>query len=168
MVIELILDAIRKRRSIREFLEKKIPDEKIMELIIAAEFAPSARHNHAIEYVVVKEQLLKDKLYEITEQQFVKEAPILIVPVTDTTKTNWPASDLSVATENIFLQAAHEGLGAVWNNIRPENVGKVREILGIPKNFTLINLIPIGIPKKNEAPHEDPELSKKKIHHDGW
>ena len=93
MVIKEILN----RRSVREYKSEQIPEEYLIEIIKAGQFAPSAKHNKAIEFIVIRDQETKDKIFEIVGQDFVKEAPVLIIPVTDTTKTNCPVQDLSVA-----------------------------------------------------------------------
>jgi len=172
----MILHAIKNRRSVREYKSKLVSDKDILEIIKAAQFAPSARHNMAVEFIVIKEQKTKEAICEIinanrqfkTNQDYVKNVPVLLIPVTDKNKTEMPIQDLSVASENIFLQAAVLGLGTVWKNIWPEIEEEMKKLLGLPINFTLINIIPIGYPQEKIEPHSDKDFSQKKIHYEKW
>ena len=161
----MIIDEIRKRRSVREFKEKKVDDSIINEIIKAGQFAPTAMNNKAVEFIVVRDQKTKDELFKICGQDFVRKAPVLIVPATDTTKTSCPVKDLSVATENMFLQATALGLGTVWKNISNSSQEKeLKNLLGIPEKFKVINIIPVGYPKVKPSPHVDRDFSEQKLH----
>jgi len=166
MVIKEILN----RRSVREYKPDPIPDQYLIEIIKAGQFAPTARHNQAVEFIIVKNQETKDEIFGIVGQDFVKEAPVLIISVTDTTKTNCPVQDLSVASENMFLQATTFGLGTVWKALKPEfeEVEKIKKLLGIPKQYTAINIIPVGYPKNKSESHTDKDFDNKKIHKEKW
>ena len=166
MVIKEILN----RRSVREYKSEQIPEEYLIEIIKAGQFAPSAKHNKAIEFIVIRDQETKDKIFEIVGQDFVKEAPVLIIPVTDTTKTNCPVQDLSVASENMFLQAVALGLGTVWKALKSEfnEAEKIKKLLGIPKQYTAVNIIPVGYPKNKPEPHTDKDFDTKKVHKEKW
>lgn len=168
----MTLEAIAKRRSVREYKSDPVADEDLDEIIKAAQFAPTAHGNAAVEFVVIRHQATKDKLFEITtaqiRQEYVREVPVILVPVTDTRKAALPVQDLAVASENIFLEAAGRGLGTVWKNIYPEQVSQVKALLGIPENFTLVNVIPVGYPKEPPAPKSDRDFDRKKIHPEKW
>lgn len=116
----MMLKAIKDRRSVREYKSNPVSDEDILEIIKAGQFAPSAKNNRAIEFIVVKSQITKNKLCEIMGQEFIKKAPVLIIPLANPKKSAAPIQDLSVASENIFLQAASTSLGTVWKNVWPD------------------------------------------------
>ena len=163
MVIKEILN----RRSVREYEKRDVPQESILEIIKAGQFAPRAHGNQAVEFLVIKNQETKDKIFNLVGQEFVKEAPVLIIPIADLTKTICPVEDLSAASENMLLEATALGLGSVWKAIKGQEE-KIKELLGIPKNFTLINLIPIGYPKEKTSPYSDKDFDEKKIHYEQW
>lgn len=165
----MVLKEIQNRRSIRDYSEKEVPEEYILEIIKAGQFAPSAHNNQAREFIIVKDKNTKEKIFEIVGQEFVKEAPVLIIPVTDETKTNCPVEDLAVASENMFLQATALGLGTVWKAMPNKDCEKrVKEILGIPDNFLVINIIPVGYPKEKVEPHKEGDFDQSKIHFERW
>jgi nitroreductase len=169
MVIKEILN----RRSVREYKKKAVPQRHIIEIIKAGQFAPTAHNNRAIEFVVVRNQKTKDNIFGIVGQEFVKKAQVLIIPAIDKEKTVMPVQDLSVASENMFLQATALGLGSVWKSIswkgvRPKAEEKIKKLLGIPKQYIAINIIPVGYPKEKPEPHTNKDFDDKKIHKERW
>jgi len=154
----------------REYEEKAVSEEDIIEIIKAGQFAPTANNNQAVEFIVVRDQQTKDKIFEIVGQEFIKEAPILIIPVSDTTQTNCSVQDLSIASENMFLQATALGLGTVWKALKAEDAEeeKIKKLLGIPEQYMAINIIPVGYPKEKPISHADKDFNVKKIHHEKW
>ncbi len=164
----MIIKEIKNRRSIREYKSDSVSENDILEIIKAAQIAPSANGNHSLEIIIVKNQEMKNKIFGVVGQEFVKEAPVLIAPVTDVNKSDVPIQDIAVASENMFLQAKALGLGTVWKHIREEWAAKIKALLNIPENFLLINIIPIGYPKEIQAAHSEEEFDKNKIHNEKW
>jgi len=166
----MVIKEISNRRSVREYLEKEVIDKDIIEIIKAGQFAPTARNNRAVEFVVVENQKTKDEIFEIVGQEFVKQAKVLIIPVTDTTKTNCSVQDLAVASENMLLQATALGVGSVWKNLKSEfkEAEQIKKLLGIPERYMAINIIPLGYPKEKPLPHDDNDFDAGKIHREKW
>jgi nitroreductase len=162
----MIIKEILNRRSVREYKTDPVPEEKIVEIIKAGQFAPSARNIRALDFIIVKDQKTKEDIFKIVGQEFVKEAPVLIVPICDTSKTDFSIQDLSAASENMFLQATCLGLGTVWKNIRPEWEEGVKKIIGIPKQYKAMNIIPLGYAKSKPEPYTDNNFDNKKLHYE--
>lgn len=157
------------RRSVRSYKSTPVKKEDIIEIIKSAQYSPSGRHSRAWEFIIVNDKKEKDEIYNLIGQEFIKEAPVLIVPTVDTKKTNLGMQDLAIASENIFLQAAQLGLGTVWKNLDIEWASKVKKILGIPDHFLVINIIPLGYPKEDVNPHnEKDDFESSKIHWGKW
>lgn len=166
----MIIKEIIQRRSVREFKKIPVPDEIILELIKAAQFAPTSRDNRSVEFIIIKSKATREKIFQlaIPEQEFVKQAPLLVVPVTNPTKTNQPVQDLSIASENIFLQATSLGLGSVWKNMKPPVAVEIKKLFGIPEQYLIINVIPLGYPKETPPPHTDEDFDEERIHNEKW
>jgi nitroreductase len=126
--------------------------------------------NRAVEYVVIRDPALRNQLHDLLEpkQHFVRDAPALIVPVTDSSKTIVPTEDLSVAMAFMMVQATGLGLGSVWKYVMPEQRDAVRTLLGIPEGRVVLAVMPIGVPAAKANPHHDSEFSSARIHHDRW
>ncbi len=79
-----VLEAIHRRRSIRRFQDREVPQETIRELLEAARLAPSASNLQTWKFKVVTDQKLRRKLREAAfDQKFVERAPVVIVACAD-------------------------------------------------------------------------------------
>jgi nitroreductase len=166
-----VKDAINKRRSIRKWQNKEIPEEAIKELLEAARRAPSAKNVQSHKYFIARGKI-KSELVEggAFKRPFVGEAPLIIVCCAD--PSEYPESvevdespehyayiDLSIAASFLTLRATELGLGTVF--IAWIYREKIREILGIPEKYIIPFVIPIGYPDEN--PPEKPRKNLNEI-----
>ena len=117
-----VKEAISKRRSIRKYQRKEVPLDLIRELIDAARLAPSGSNAQPCRYYLVKDKETREKLKEnqIFEQDFVYQAPVLIVCCSDLQSyrqgiKGWSEENENRATEgplNRFGLSGSEGDGA--------------------------------------------------------
>ncbi len=163
-----LVPAILRRRSVREYSNKAVSDALVLQVLQAAEFAPSAHDAHVARYLVVRDAAVKNRLFTVTQQEAVRDAPVVLVFAFDSRKSGYALQDLSVASENAFLQAAALGLGTVWINLVPADGEKVKALLGVPKHFAVINLIPLGFPEKKVPPHVESDFDARKIRLEKW
>lgn len=159
-----MIEEIVKRRSIRKYKSDVPSNEDIVEIIKAAQFAPSARGGRPWEFYVIKNKEVKNKLSQSLGEEFIAQAPVLIIPCADSNKTGMPIQDLSIASMNIFLQATNFNLGTVWKNVPEEKMEEIKQIIGIPENFIVINLIPVGYPAEEIPVHSSADFDSSKIH----
>jgi nitroreductase len=151
-----LFQAIRSRRSVRSFQERDVEDEKLERVLEAARLAPSARNLQDWRFVVVKDPERRRMLAEASKNQsFVGEAPVVIAAcgtMPDYVMTcGQKAStvDITIAVDHMTLAAAAEGLGTCWIGAFYEE--RVKEILGIPSNVSVVALLPLGYPAEAEA-----------------
>ncbi len=79
-----ILKAVRERRSIRDFQKKEIPDELLDKLMEALIWAPSAGNLQARKFYFVKNEKMRKMIATAAlNQNFIAEAPLVIVGCTD-------------------------------------------------------------------------------------
>ena len=161
-----VIEAIRKRTSVRKYKDKKIPEDMLMELIEAARLAPSGNNTQPWKFKIISDpdeiELLKDN--DIFKQDFVYTAPALILCCADPSKypshelddsNNMRAiRDLGIASQNLVLRATELGLGICY--VGWMNKPKVKELLKIPKEYIAPYVITVGYPA------EDPVERKKK------
>lgn len=145
-----VLEAIRKRYSCRSYKEKEIEREKLNQLLEAARLAPSAKNLQDWRFVVVTDKEKKQKLAQAANNQsFLEEAGAIIVACTNSDylmRCGQPAGviDVAIALEHICLQATELGLATCWiGAFYPE---KVKPIVGIPADITVVELLAIGYP----------------------
>lgn len=84
----MLLDLIKNRKSVREYLDKKIPQEDLMKILQAGYYAPSWMNSQPWKFIAVENQQTKDLLCELSgNQPHVKNAAALIVCIAD--KNGW-------------------------------------------------------------------------------
>jgi len=141
-----VLEAIRDRRSIRRYHRKDIPDEKLMQVLEAGRWAPSAHNSQPRKFIVVKNEKVRRELAQIaTYGSFLAEAPVAIAVVIDPSSSNHPVEDGAAATQNMLLAAHAIGLGSCWIGAYGSGYeDRARQILGVSGDKRLLSLISLG------------------------
>jgi len=169
-----MLTAIRKRRSIRQFKNQKVPDSILEEILKAASFAPSARNTKAWEFIIIKNKETRDKLAQMKPHStFANLAPVILILCSK----DWDywIEDLSIVVENIYLECTNQGLGTCCIQVRgcktfdqTDCEEYVKNLLNIPKEYRILCIMPIGYPDEQMPEHSDDEFNKEKIHYEKW
>ncbi len=150
-----VLNTIKYRRSIRSFLEKKIPDEIINKIIESLIWAPSAGNLQARKFFFVSNQKIKREIAKAAlNQTFISEAPLVIVGCVDKNKIYprygergvelYAIQDVACSITNAMLVAFENGLGTVWIGAFRED--EVSEILNLPEYLRPVVILPVGYP----------------------
>jgi nitroreductase len=167
-----ILDVISKRYSCRNYQDKSIEQEKLNEIFEAARQAPSARNLQDWRFVVVTEKNLKLKVAQATNRPevFAKAGAIIAACSIseDVMKCGQKVGpiDVSIALEHIALQATQLGLASCWiGSFEPK---MVRQLLGIPENVSIIELMTIGYPTDNKGRESNREPIEKIVCYEKW
>ena len=151
-------EAIKGRRSIRNFKPDKVSKKDVERLIEAAVSAPSAGNIQPWELVVARKPEIRRKLVEAAYgQSFIEEAPVVIVVCANEDrssqrygirgKTLYCLQDTAAATQNMLLTAYSLGLGTCWVGAFKED--EVREALSIPMGIRPVAIVPVGYPGKS-------------------
>lgn len=170
-ILELI-EAILNRRSVRKYKNKNIEDDKIMNLLKAAMYAPSARNYQPWHFIVISEREVLDKVPAVHPYaEMIYGAPLAILICGDRKlepMDEYLAIDCAAAIQNILLTAHDLDLGAVWLGVyhRSERMRGLSELVGLPDNVIPVSLVVVGYPDENI---EKPERFKKeRIHYNSW
>ena len=150
-----VLEAIKDRRSVRTFTDKKVSEEDIRRLLEAARWAPSAGNTQPFEMVLVKASETKQKLSEVAlNQTLIQKASIVIAVCADVIRSSrgygmrgeqlYNIQDTAAATENILLAAQELGLTTCWIGAFHEK--KVAKIINAAKSVKPLAIIPVGYP----------------------
>jgi len=149
-------EAIRERRSVRKWLEKKIPEKTINQLIDAASWAPSSCNRQAVKILAVQEKEGREFLGRITNGGvgFAHKAPLLLLFMADSrvyslpVERHTPHLDCAAAIQNLLLKAHELGLGAVWLNwcLNQKSEAETYKRFKIPAYFTICSLVAAGYP----------------------
>ena len=147
-----VMEAIRKRVSVRSFLDRPVEEGKLKLIMEAARLAPSVRNIQEWIFIVIKDKTMRQKIMQAAKNQaFVGEAPVVIAccaTITDYKMTCGQLAypiDLAIAITHMVLEATELGLGTCWVGAFFED--KVKEILGIPKDVCVVELLALGYAK---------------------
>ena len=148
------MNALAGRRSIRSYKEEPVSKDLILDLIKAAETAPSAGNIRARKYVVVTNtQMRKALAVAAYGQSQVETAPLLIVICADVPRSSgrygdrgslYSIQDAAAATMCLLLAAYDLGLGACWNGAFDDQI--VRDALNLAKDVLPVAILSIGWP----------------------
>lgn len=139
-----------RRRSVRKFSPKEVPDKDIEEIIGAAALAPTARNIQPWEFLVVSN---KDTLKEIARLAspngaFIAGAPACIAVFCQETK--YYLEDGCAATTQALLCATSLGLGTCWvAGDKKDYCENIRQLLSVPPAYKLVSLIALGYPAES-------------------
>jgi len=147
-----IYEAIAFRKSVREFIDKDIPEEVLTRLLEGARMAASASNRQEWRYIVVrKPETIEQLSLAAFGQAHVRQAPVVLACCAETDEHIMPCGqqsypiDVAIATTHITLCAAAEGLGTCWIGAFSED--QVKEVLNIPSQIRVVVLMPVGYPR---------------------
>jgi len=154
-----LLDLLKHRKSVREFLDRPVERDKIITCLEAARLAPSECNSQPWRFIIVDDRQLKDRLCDAafggiySMNSFCKTAPVMVVVISEKSKfiarigemfrgTKYYLIDIGITCEHFVLQAEDLGLGTCW--IGWFNERGVKSTLGIPQRKKIDMLIALG------------------------
>jgi nitroreductase len=167
-----VMEAIRLRRSIRSYADRPVEEEKLNRVLEAGRLAPSAANRQEWRYVVVREKGTREKLMKAAKNQtFVAEAPVVIAACAETDdhvmscgQLCYPI-DVAISMDHMTLKAVEEGLGTCW--IGAFYADEVKQILGIPEDTHVVELLTLGYPEDVPPPRARKFLNEI-VHYEKW
>lgn len=170
-------DLLKTRRSIRKYQPRPVEEEKIKKITTAALMSPASKRSNPWEFVVVDDSEMMKKLAECRQHgsKLLENSPLGIVVIADTNKSDVWIEDASIAALVIQLQAHDLGLGSCWVQVyqreKDENTSAesyIRQLLNIPDNYAVLNVVSIGYPDEDRKPYDEEKLPYDKIHRGGY
>lgn len=169
-----VADAIDRRRSIRRFKNKEIPQGMLKEVLRAGHMAPSAGNLQARDFIIIQDNAVKELLsMAALNQYFMMSAPACIVVCASVSRSSarygkrgelYAVQDASAAIMNMMLMAQDLGLGTCW--IGAFNEPAVAHLLELPSGVRPVALISIGYP--DESPEVPPRMGEATEHWGKW
>jgi nitroreductase len=155
LVKNFMYEKIKRRRTIRKFLQKAIPKEVLLKCVDAARLSPSGVNFQPLRFVIVNDQKMLKKVfgtlswavylpdYYPSEDEMPQAYIVLLVDKNGRT----PIHDASIASMSISMVAYDEGLGScIMASIDRE---KLRELLNVPEDLTIELVVALGYPAEN-------------------
>lgn len=180
-----LFQAIRERRSCRDFDPRPVEEEKLWSVIEAGGWAPSVMNLQPWRFLVVKNPEVKRRIKDSAELtrrylfeasgwkwvskysvDFLEQAPVLIGVVGDPKNTGGDAflagrgegyaMSCCAAVQNMLLAAHAMGLTTLWYTLYEKD--KIKEILDIPAGLDLVSIVVLGYAAK-----EPPAVRRKPV-----
>ncbi|MBW2328484.1 MAG: nitroreductase [Deltaproteobacteria bacterium] len=156
-----VFDAIRNRRSIREFTDQPVTRDLLQQIITAGIWAPSGLNNQPWRFVIIRDHEIKSKLALLTHYaHIVHGSPALIAVYLDQKKMYDSVKDHQAAgacIQNMLLTAHELGLGAVWLGQILKNKNRVNDVLQLSNQYDLMAILAFGYPKhRNQQSRRQP------------
>lgn len=168
----MLIDLLRKRRSIRKYESRPVEQEKIDLLMEAALRSPSSRGFNPWEFVVVTDPDILVRLAKTKPHgaSFLANAPLGIAVCADPEKSDVWVEDVAIAAIILHLAATDLGLGSCWIQLRKRNYDNdqsageyAARVLGLEKGKTVSAILAIGYPAQQLKPHSKESLFYEKV-----
>ena len=161
-----VLDTIRFRRTVRQFMNKEIPDSVLQQILEAGRLTHTEKNMQDVSFFVLKKE--KSNLEQLAVNLFRKLKPFVNlfspmsrrVGITDSSFFfNAPeviviASSSSIngalAAQNMEFAAEANGLGVLYSGfftMAANSSRKIKKILDLPKGKKVITTLVLGYPK---------------------
>jgi nitroreductase len=175
-------DVVHRQRACRDFADLPLDDDDIARVLDAATFAPSAENRQPWEFIVVRDDALRNTIHELAVRAWqgggrdfsatrlpaslladvdhgiagggYRAAPVVVVVCADTQRGH-PAtvgSSIFPATQNLLLAATALGLGSALTTITTGFADELRELLALPAHLTPQAVVPLGHPSRPLGP----------------
>ena len=153
-------DAIKLRRSVRNFQAKPIAKDDIIKLIAAAHLAPTARNIQPWEFIVISNKDTREKIASLAENgRFISQAPVCVAVLCKDTK--YYLEDGCAATVNLMLSATDLGIDSCWvAGDKKPYCQEIKQILNVGEDFKLVSLVALGYKRDNVSAPRKRDLNE--------
>ncbi|MFW5645560.1 MAG: nitroreductase family protein [Bacteroidota bacterium] len=165
-------DIILSRRSIRKYKNQAVEQEKINEILKAAQYAPSAVNKQPWYFILIDNKSLFEKIMEIhPNANMLSTADKAILVCGDENLQHgegyWIA-DCGAATQNILLSAHSLGLGSCWIGVYPreQRMKAIAELFALPAEVKPFAIVSLGYPDEQKSFPE--RFDQRKVFKNRW
>lgn len=164
-----LFQAITGRRSIRKYKPTPVEPAKIKQVINMARLAPSWKNLQCWRFLVLTDADRRAALVnafpdENPGKKAIAAAPCIILVCADPSESGvengmeYFMADAAIAFDHLCLAAYGLGLGTCWMGWYHEE--SIKEALGIPQQFKVVGLTPLGYPDQSPNPRPRKELAE--------
>ena len=159
-----VFEAIKERRSIRQFTDESIGQDALEKLLDAARWAPTASNQQRWRFVVVTSRTVKELIKQFSPGIFAIPSAYIVICIEKDPDAGTGAgvsylADCAIAAQNIVLAAYEMGIGSCF--VLAFSKTAVTEVLNLPENVEPLLVVTLGYPA--EAPEPPPRLELDQI-----
>lgn len=173
-------------RSVRKFTAHAVSDEQLTAIVAAAQSAPTSSNLQPWSVIAVRDPQRKARLAALAaEQEFINEAPLLLVWIADLGRVRRLAErrrapldgadylestiigfvDTALAAQNAVVAAESLGLGTVFVGALRNHPLEVAEELSLPPHSIATFGLAVGTPHPDEQAGVKPRLPQQAVLH---
>lgn len=163
---------VSRRRSVRRFDGRQVPEEYIAKILRAALSAPSSKNTRSSSFMVVDDRELLSSMSGMRDfgSAFLKDVPLGIVVMGDETVTDLWVDNAAISATYVQLAAEALGLGSCWVHVNGRPMKKddpgagsaedyLKTFLPVPKGRRILCVIAIGHPADdNRSKRGEPDV----------
>ncbi|QTL98622.1 nitroreductase [Iocasia frigidifontis] len=158
------MELAKERFSVRKYQDKAVEKVKLDYILEAARVSPSAVNFQPWHFIVIREDVMREKVASTYHRDWINQAPVLIAVCGDHSQS-WHRQDgkdfcdIDVATAivHMMLAAVEEGLGTCW--VGNFEADRCHQLLELSSEEEVIALLPVGYPASEAG-----EKKRKEIH----
>ena len=168
-----MLNTILHRRSVRQYTDEPIPENKMEAILCAGLAAASSKNRRPWEFIVVQDRNMLDKLSACRPGAagLLGKCKAAIVVAADAELVDVWVEDCASAITQMHLMADALGVGSCWLQVRlrkaedgRDTADVVREALGIPERYGVMAILTLGMPAAHPGAKSLDQLPLEKIH----
>jgi len=138
---------VKKRKSVRSYLDKPLENEKIKQIIDAARQAPSSCNEQLWHFIIITDQKIKEKLVkEAGTATIIKNAPAAAAVYYHMKNEELGWQSAAAAIMSVLFKATDMEVGSLWLSAVGKR-SKVDEILKTPAGLKLVAFVLLGYEK---------------------
>ena len=172
-----MLETILHRRSVRQYTQEPIPEEKLHDILCAGLAAASSKNRRPWEFVVVRNRAMLDKLCQCRPgaENLLGKCTAAIVVCADAEKVDVWVEDCASAMTQMHLMADALDVGSCWLQVRNRKAADgrdtedvVRGELEIPGHLGVMAILTLGMPAAHPAARTEADLLMDKVHYERY
>ncbi len=169
------LELILARRSVRQYTDEPILQEKLDAILIAGLSAASSKNRRPWEFILVQERETLHRLAQCRPgaNRLLDSCAAAIVVAVDAQAVDVWIEECASALTTMHLAASMLGVGSCWLQIRMRQTENgcnseavIREVTGLPERYGVMAILTLGMPAESPLPHRPGALPIDQIHHE--
>ncbi|OGO00930.1 MAG: hypothetical protein A2Y58_02170 [Chloroflexi bacterium RBG_13_51_52] len=176
--MKTLMEIIKARKSIRAYQDKPLPKKVVKDILEAAKYAPTARNLQQLEYKVITNKDLINKLSAGIAAALQKEgmplkgppgakpdffhgAPLLIIIIAPK-DNHFGLSDSALAVQNVMLYTTSIDLGSCFIGMARliEKDKDLLKMINIADNMSIVAAVICGYPAEDPASREKKQTAE--------
>ena len=152
-------ELIKARYSVRAYKPDPVEEEKLHQVLEAAQLAPTAANRQPFQLIVVHTAGCEPELRRIYPRPWFTHAPLIVcicaIPAEGWVRVdgkNYADVDAAIAMDHLVLAATNLGLGTCW--IAAFDPAAAHQVLGLPEGVEPIAFTPLGSPAGRPGPKQ--------------